>query len=133
LSESIVEITGLRKVYGGKNPVVAVDDIDLKVGAGLIYGLLGPNGAGKTTTISIATTRAIPTAGSVVIDGVDVVADPALARRSAAGWRSGCRLRAPSRIIRRCSSWTSPARALTRRAGSRCGRPCRRCAAKASR
>jgi len=82
LSESIVEITGLRKVYGGKNPVVAVDDIDLKVGAGLIYGLLGPNGAGKTTTISIATTRAIPTAGSVVIDGVDVVADPALARRS---------------------------------------------------
>ena len=82
MSESIVEITGLRKVYGGKNPVVAVDDIDLKVGAGLIYGLLGPNGAGKTTTISIATTRAIPTAGSVVIDGVDVVADPALARRS---------------------------------------------------
>jgi len=82
LSESIVEITGLRKVYGGKNPVVAVDDIDLKVGAGLIYGLLGPNGAGKTTTISIATTRAIPTAGSVVIDGVDVVAHPALARRS---------------------------------------------------
>jgi ABC-2 type transport system ATP-binding protein len=82
VSEAIVEIAGLRKVYGGKNSVTAVDGIDLHVEAGLIYGLLGPNGAGKTTTISIATTRAIPTAGSVKIAGVDVVAHPALARRS---------------------------------------------------
>ena len=82
MSETIVEILGLRKVYSGKNPVTAVDGIDLHVPAGLIYGLLGPNGAGKTTTISIATTRAIPTAGSVKIAGVDVVAHPALARRS---------------------------------------------------
>jgi ABC-2 type transport system ATP-binding protein len=82
LSEMIVEINGLRKVYPGKNPVTAVDGIELHVKAGLIYGLLGPNGAGKTTTISIATTRAIPTAGSVLIDGVDVVARPAIARRS---------------------------------------------------
>jgi ABC-2 type transport system ATP-binding protein len=82
VSETIVEILGLRKVYGGKNPVIAVDGIDLHVSAGSIYGLLGPNGAGKTTTISIATTRAIPTAGSVKIAGVDVVAHPALARRS---------------------------------------------------
>jgi len=44
--------------------------------------LLGPNGAGKTTTISIATTRAIATAGTVRIAGVDVVKSPALARRS---------------------------------------------------
>ena len=82
MSETIVEILALRKVYGGKNPVTAVDGIDLLVPAGMIYGLLGPNGAGKTTTISIATTRAIPTAGSVKIAGVDVVAQPALARRS---------------------------------------------------
>jgi ABC-2 type transport system ATP-binding protein len=82
LSETIVDIRGLRKVYPGKNPVTAVDGIDLTVPAGLIYGLLGPNGAGKTTTISVATTRAIPTAGSVRIDGMDVVAQPALARRS---------------------------------------------------
>jgi ABC-2 type transport system ATP-binding protein len=82
LSSSIVDISGLRKVYGGKIPVVAVDGIDLQVAPGLIYGLLGPNGAGKTTTISIATTRAIPTAGSVLIDSRDVVAHPALARRS---------------------------------------------------
>jgi ABC-2 type transport system ATP-binding protein len=82
VSDSIVEIVGLRKVYGGKNSVTAVDGIDLHVSAGLIYGLLGPNGAGKTTTISIATTRAIPTSGSVRISGIDVVAHPALARRS---------------------------------------------------
>ena len=82
MSETIVEISGLRKVYGGKNPVTAVDGIDLRVNAGELFGLLGPNGAGKTTTISIATTRAIPTAGSVHIAGVDVVAQPAIARRS---------------------------------------------------
>ncbi len=81
MTEPIVDITGLRKVYSGKHPVTAVDGIDLSVAPGLIYGLLGPNGAGKTTTISIATTRAIPTAGSVRIAGIDVVANPAVARR----------------------------------------------------
>ena len=81
MSRNIVEIHGLRKVYGGKEPVTAVAGIDLTVTAGELYGLLGPNGAGKTTTISIATTRAVPTAGSVRIAGVDVVAAPAQARR----------------------------------------------------
>jgi len=81
LSETIVEISGLRKVYGGANPVTAVDGIDLRVASGELFGLLGPNGAGKTTTISIATTRALPTAGSVHIAGIDVVAQPAIARR----------------------------------------------------
>jgi ABC-2 type transport system ATP-binding protein len=82
VSETVVEIGGLRKVYPGKNPVTAIDGIDLRVTDSQIYGLLGPNGAGKTTTISIATTRAVPTAGSVHIAGVDVVAHPAIARRS---------------------------------------------------
>ena len=81
MGDGMVEIRGLRKVYGGKGAVTAVDGIDLHVTEGELYGLLGPNGAGKTTTISIATTRAVPTAGSVHIAGVDVVARPATARQ----------------------------------------------------
>ncbi len=78
----IVALRGLRKLYNGKGgEVKAVDGIDLNVREGEIYGLLGPNGAGKTTTISIATTRVIPTSGSVHIAGVDVVKEPAHARR----------------------------------------------------
>jgi ABC-2 type transport system ATP-binding protein len=78
----IVEVQGLRKVFAGKQTVTAIDGIDLNVQPGELYGLLGPNGAGKTTTISICTTRALPTAGQVRIDGIDVVAHPADARRS---------------------------------------------------
>ena len=78
----IVQVKALRKVYEGKQRVVAVDGIDLGVREGELYGLLGPNGAGKTTTISICTTRALPTSGRVCIAGVDVVRSPALARRS---------------------------------------------------
>ena len=77
----IVEIEGLRKIYEGKQRVVAVDGIDLSVREGELFGLLGPNGAGKTTTISICTTRALPTAGRVRIAGIDVVRMPAAARR----------------------------------------------------
>ena len=78
----IVQVEGLRKVYEGKQRVVAVDGIELGVREGELYGLLGPNGAGKTTTISICTTRVLPTSGSVRIAGIDVVRSPALARRS---------------------------------------------------
>ena len=78
----IVEVQGLRKIFPGKHNVTAVDDIDLNVPAGAIFGLLGPNGAGKTTTISVCTTRALPTSGKVLIDGIDVVAQPAVARRA---------------------------------------------------
>jgi ABC-2 type transport system ATP-binding protein len=78
---SIVQVQGLRKVYEGKQRVVAVDGIELGVREGELYGLLGPNGAGKTTTISICTTRVLPTSGSVHIAGIDVVHSPALARR----------------------------------------------------
>jgi ABC-2 type transport system ATP-binding protein len=77
----IVEIEGLKKIYDGKQRVVAVDGIDLQVREGELFGLLGPNGAGKTTTISICTTRALPTAGRVRIAGIDVVDAPSQARR----------------------------------------------------
>lgn len=79
----IVDITGLTKIYRSKSQTVtAVDGIDLAVKPGELFGLLGPNGAGKTTTIGICTTRTLPTRGQARIAGVDVVAHPALARRS---------------------------------------------------
>ena len=76
----IVDVTGLTKVYEGKQRVVALDGIDLAVEKGELFGLLGPNGAGKTTTISICTTRARASSGRVRIAGVDVAEEPSRAR-----------------------------------------------------
>ncbi len=81
MNSVIVEIEALTKIYDSKLRVVALDGVDLELKQGEIFGLLGPNGAGKTTTISIATTRTLPTSGSVRIAGIDVVKHPAHARR----------------------------------------------------
>jgi energy-coupling factor transporter ATP-binding protein EcfA2 len=58
----IIETIGLTKTYPGTN-FRAVDELNLQVGMGEIFGLLGPNGAGKTTTAGMLTTRVIPTSG----------------------------------------------------------------------
>ena len=73
-----IEAVGLVKVYDGNR---ALDGFDLTVRAGTVCGLLGPNGAGKTTAVRILTTLLRPDGGSASVDGVDVVADPAGARR----------------------------------------------------
>jgi ABC-2 type transport system ATP-binding protein len=79
VADAIISARGLTKVYPGG--VVAVDDIELEIMAGEIYGLLGPNGAGKSTTIGMLTTRVTPTSGTVMIGGVDLVARPAVAKQ----------------------------------------------------
>ncbi len=66
-------IRGLVKIHPG--PVCALRGVDLDIGEGM-YGLLGPNGAGKSTFMNIVAGLVEPTAGSVLLDGVDVVADP---------------------------------------------------------
>jgi ABC-2 type transport system ATP-binding protein len=98
-----ISTQGLRKVYplaapkrrgqgpsfgppgaGGPPPVaangarelVALEGLDLEVGAGEFFGLLGPNGAGKTTTIGILTTRVLASAGRASVAGADVINDP---------------------------------------------------------
>jgi ABC-2 type transport system ATP-binding protein len=76
----IIRTEGLTKIYPGTD-FKAVDDLDLGVRRGEIFGLLGPNGAGKTTTAGMLTTRVIPTAGAAFVGGVDVVAHPALAKQ----------------------------------------------------
>src|ERR1035441_4866622 len=81
ITSLIVTIQSRPKVLEGKQRVVALDGIDLEVKQGEIFGLLGPNGAGKTTTIGICTTRTLPSSGQVTIAGIDVVQEPAQARR----------------------------------------------------
>src|SRR3984957_3130258 len=76
----VIRTVGLTKVYAGTD-FAAVDRLDLSVQAGEIFGLLGPNGAGKTTTAGMLTTRVIPTSGSALVGGIDVVAHPALAKQ----------------------------------------------------
>ena len=63
-----VEVRGLSKSYGD---LVAVDDVDLTVEAGDVFGYLGPNGAGKTTSLRMMLGLIAPTAGTVRLFGRD--------------------------------------------------------------
>jgi len=74
-----IETRQLGKRFNGA--VQAVDALDLLIPKGSTYALLGPNGAGKTTTISMLTTLAVPTSGSALINGFDVVQDAARVRQ----------------------------------------------------
>ncbi len=76
----VIRTQGLTKVYPGSD-FRAVDDLDLVVHHGEIFGLLGPNGAGKTTTAGMLTTRVVPSSGTAQVAGIDVVAHPALAKQ----------------------------------------------------
>jgi ABC-2 type transport system ATP-binding protein len=76
----IIDVADLHKTYAGARRE-AVAGVSFTVQEGEVFGLLGPNGAGKTTTIGTMTTRVRPTSGRVVVDGIDVVADPVGAKR----------------------------------------------------
>ena len=76
----IIRTVGLTKTYEGTD-FRAVDELNLVVRPGEIFGLLGPNGAGKTTTAGMLTTRVIPSAGQAWVGGIDVVRHPALAKQ----------------------------------------------------
>ncbi|HZY27042.1 MAG TPA: ATP-binding cassette domain-containing protein, partial [Jiangellaceae bacterium] len=77
-----VEAERLVKQYRGRGGTVdAVRGVDLRVGAGEVFGFLGPNGAGKSTTVRMLTTLMSITSGTAHVGGVDVTADPDAARR----------------------------------------------------
>lgn len=65
-----------RKDEAKKNIVLALDDVNLTINEGELFGVLGPNGAGKTTLIKILATLLLPTSGQAFVDGVDVVKSP---------------------------------------------------------
>ena len=72
----LLEARGLRRLFGG---LVAVNDIDLHVGAGEIVALIGPNGAGKSTTFDLVTGVQRPNGGEIVIRGERATGRPARA------------------------------------------------------
>ncbi|WP_406332967.1 ABC transporter ATP-binding protein [Streptomyces sp. NBC_00203] len=69
---SVIEVSGLRKSYGGR---AVVDDVSFAVEEGEIFGILGPNGAGKTTIVECVEGLRVPDAGRVRVTGLDPVAD----------------------------------------------------------
>jgi ABC-2 type transport system ATP-binding protein len=78
--DAVIHTEDLTKIYPGTD-FAAVDKLNLDVRTGEIFGLLGPNGAGKTTTAGMLTTRVVPTSGRAYLAGVDVKAQPALAKQ----------------------------------------------------
>lgn len=74
----MIRLEGVTKRYGG---FTAVHPLDLHVRRGELFGFLGPNGAGKTTTIRMVTGVLRPSAGSIRIADVDLLADPIRAKR----------------------------------------------------
>ena len=74
----MIHLRALRKQFGG---LIAVNNVDLTIPQGEIYGLIGPNGAGKTTTIRMMCGLLAPTRGQVEIAGIDVSAEPERAQQ----------------------------------------------------
>jgi len=65
----MIEIVGLGRTFDGK---AAVEDLNLKVEKGEVFGLLGPNGAGKTTTIRMLTCLIKQTSGTAFVNGLEI-------------------------------------------------------------
>jgi len=72
---------GWKSFFKREPGKVALSDVTVTIPKGEIFGLLGPNGAGKTTLVKILSTLTIPTGGSALVDGFDVVSDSIAVRR----------------------------------------------------
>ena len=74
----MISVQNLTKSYG---TATAVDRLSFEVSPGEVLGLIGPNGAGKTSTLRCIAGIHRPTAGTVALDGHDIVQDPVAAKR----------------------------------------------------
>jgi len=72
-------LTKISKNYGAQK---ALKEVSLTIKKGQITGLLGPNGAGKSTLMKIITGAILPSSGTAVVNGVDVIASPLEVQRS---------------------------------------------------
>ncbi|MCG2726937.1 MAG: ABC transporter ATP-binding protein [Elusimicrobia bacterium] len=77
----MIEIKNLNKTFGDYK---ALYNLNITVKPGEIFGFLGPNGAGKTTTVKIISGILMPTSGTVIIGGYDILADTINAKRTLA-------------------------------------------------
>src|SRR3984957_1592291 len=75
-----IEANDLKKTFGGKREVRALDGVSFAVEEGTVCGLLGPNGAGKTTAVRVLTTIIRPDSGAARVLGHDVTKEAALVR-----------------------------------------------------
>ena len=75
----MIEIKNVTKTYSGA--VKAVDDLNITIQDGEIFGFLGPNGAGKTTTIKMITGILRPDSGNIRINGIDISKNPLEAKK----------------------------------------------------
>jgi len=80
MTEKVIETTLLTKRYGD---FTAVDQLNMTVDEGEIFGFLGPNGAGKTTTILMLMGLSVPTSGTGVVAGYDIVDESREGRKGA--------------------------------------------------
>ena len=77
----MIAIDNVKKAFGRRREVRAVDGVTFTAADGEITGLLGPNGAGKTTLLRVLATLMVPDSGSATVDGHDVVRDRYAVRR----------------------------------------------------
>src|SRR5690606_6696581 len=78
MTEPIIRVRQLTKKYGD---FTAVNDLNLEIAQGEVFGLLGPNGAGKSTTILMLLGLSEPTAGEITVCGIDPVRSPLAVKR----------------------------------------------------
>jgi sodium transport system ATP-binding protein len=78
----VIQVDALSKSFHDpkRGTRLAVDRVSFQVHAGEVFGLLGPNGAGKTTTLRLIATLLKPTSGTAVLNGFDIVREPAKVR-----------------------------------------------------